>query len=219
MENEFNAWNQEVSGCSDVELMARVQRLTAADQRLVARLIVYLGEVETRGLYRELAYGSMFKFLVEELRMSEAQAYLRLEAARLARKYPLIISLLATGAVHLSALRQISPLLTPDNHVDLLERVRGKSKRQVEKLVAELDPKPDVPSWMRRIPQPASRNSASGTAAAARPHASAQQLMAAAGPAADIAAANTPATSSAPLAPKAKASSAPPKAPTAPVAP
>ena len=70
MENELSAWNQEVRGCSDLELMARVERLTAADKRLVARLVVYLGEVETRGLYRERAYGSMFEFLIEELRMS-----------------------------------------------------------------------------------------------------------------------------------------------------
>jgi hypothetical protein len=204
MENELSAWNREVSGCSDLELMARVQRLTAADQRLVARLIVYLGEVETRGLYRERAYGSMFEFLVEELRMSEAEAYLRLQAARLAQKYPVIISLLATGAVHLSALRQISRFLTPDNHVELLERVRGKSKREVEKLVAELDPKPEVPSQMRRLPQPA----LSGKVAAARPHASvpsAQQLMAASGPAADTGAANT---SAAPVAPEARAACA-----------
>lgn len=97
MENQLSAWNSEVSGCSDTELIARVQRLTAADQKLVARLIVYLGEVETRGLYRERAYASMFEFLVEELRMSEAEAYLRLQAARLAQKYPVIISLLATG--------------------------------------------------------------------------------------------------------------------------
>src|ERR1700712_3202528 len=153
MEQELIAWNREVSGCTDPELMSRLQHLTRADRKLVARLIVYLGEVDARGLFREHAYPSMHEFLVGALHMSDAEAYLRRHAARLARQYPVIITLLATGAVNLSTLRLMSKLLTPENHLALLERLRGKTKRQVELLVAELDPKPDVLAQMRKLPQ------------------------------------------------------------------
>src|ERR1700712_2573672 len=153
MEQELIAWNREVSGCTDPELMSRLQHLTRADQKLVARLIFYLGEVDARRLFREHAYPSMHEFLVGALHMSDAEAHLLVHAARLARRYPVIITLLATGAVNLSTLRLVSKFLTPENHAQLLERIRGKTKRQVELLVAELDPTPDVLAQMRKLPQ------------------------------------------------------------------
>src|ERR1700712_506839 len=189
MEHAFIEWNTEVSGCSDSELVAGCQQLVAADHKLGAKLIVYIAEVDARGLFREHAYSSLFDFLAKELHMSEGQAALRMNAARLARRYPVVISLLATGAVHLTALRQISRFLTVENHLQLLERVRGKSKREVEKLVVELDPKPDLPSQMRRLPQHAARGGAvSGKLVAARAQPSvpvAQQLLAATGQGSD----------------------------------
>src|SRR4029077_15820374 len=89
---------------TDQELMGRLGRLVRADRTLSARLLVHLGEVDARGLYREHAYPSMFAYCVEELSMSEAEAYLRIQAARLGRQFPVIVPLFARGALHLSAL-------------------------------------------------------------------------------------------------------------------
>jgi len=44
--------------------------------------------------------------------------------------------------------------LTLDNHMQILERARGKSKREVEQLVKEIAPKPDVPNRLRKLLQP-----------------------------------------------------------------
>src|SRR6185436_14183063 len=179
-----HAWNSEVTGCSDSELVAGCRKLTAADCKLGAKLIAYIAEVDARGLYRELAYPSLFKFLADGLQMSEGQAALRMNAAKLAQRYPAIISMLAAGAVHLSALRQISQLLTDANHLELLERVRGKSKREIERLVAQLD----FPSQMRKLPS-------SGKPVAARAQQRmpvASQLLAATGLDAGATAAATP---------------------------
>jgi hypothetical protein len=102
-------------------------------------------------LYRDHAYASMFAYCVEELRMSESQAYLRIQAARLGREYPRIVQLLGQGALHLSAIKLLGPHLTVDNHMQLLERASGKSKREIELLVAAIAPKPDVPSRIRKL--------------------------------------------------------------------
>jgi hypothetical protein len=67
----------EVSDVTDQELIARLRRLVRADQAVNARLLVHMGEVDARGLYREHAYSSMFSYCVEALGMSESQAYLR----------------------------------------------------------------------------------------------------------------------------------------------
>jgi 5-methylcytosine-specific restriction endonuclease McrA len=95
----------------------------------------------------------MFTYCVEELHMSEAEAYLRIQAARLGRQFPLIVQLFANGSLHLTAIKLLGPHLTPDNHVQLLERASGKNKREIELLVATLAPRPDVPSRMRKLPE------------------------------------------------------------------
>lgn len=143
----------EVRSATNEELITRLRRLVRADQTLTAQLLVHLGEVEARRLYREQAYSSMFAYCVEELRMFEHQAYLRIQAARLARQFPHVLQLLAQGALSLTAIKQLAPHLTPDNHVNLLERARGKHTREIALLVAAIAPKPDAPSRMRKLPR------------------------------------------------------------------
>src|ERR1700742_2142514 len=115
----------DISAITDHELVARVRRLVRADQALSARLLLHLGEVDARGLFREYAYASMFAYCVEELLMSEAEAYLRIYAARLGRQFPLVFELFAHGALHLTAIKLLGPHLTQDNHVQLLARARS----------------------------------------------------------------------------------------------
>ena len=152
---------------TDQELMGRLRRLVRADRTLSARLLVHLGEVDARGLYREHAYPSMFAYCVEELSMSEAEAYLRIQAARLGRQFPVIVPLFGSGSLHLSAIKLLGPHLTPDNHVQLLERASGKNKREIERLVAALAPQPDVPSRMRKLPAPGPTRAARAQASVA----------------------------------------------------
>ena len=147
---------EDVDRLDNAELMARLRRLVATDRALTARLLVHLGEVDARGLFRDQAWPSMFTYAVQELHMSEAEAYLRIHAARLGRQFPLVVQLLAQGELHLSAIKLLGAHLTQDNHALLLERARCKSKREVELLVAELAPKPDVASRMRKLPEPSS---------------------------------------------------------------
>jgi hypothetical protein len=136
----------ELSRCTDAELVCRLERLVKADRRLTAELVVHMGEVDARKLYEVRSYHSMFDYCMSALHMSEAEAYLRIQAARIGRRFPLVIERLRVGALHLSGIKLLAPLLTEDNHVQLLERAERKSKRQIERLVAELAPKPDVPT-------------------------------------------------------------------------
>jgi hypothetical protein len=45
--------------------------------------------------------------------------------------------------------------LTAENHADVLAAARGRSKPEIEALVARLAPKPDLPPVIRRLPDPA----------------------------------------------------------------
>ncbi|HWE25171.1 MAG TPA: HNH endonuclease [Myxococcales bacterium] len=59
---------------------------------------------------------------------------------------------LRSGAVHLAGLRLLTPKLTADNHREVLADATGKSKREIEEIVARLAPRPDAPTIIRRIP-------------------------------------------------------------------
>ena len=48
----------------------------------------------------------------------------------------------------------LAPALTPENHVELLDLARHKSKREIEKILADRAPRPDVPARIRRLPSP-----------------------------------------------------------------
>jgi hypothetical protein len=86
------------------------------------------------------------------LRLSEDATCNRIQAARACRDFPVILEALASGAMSLTSVRILRPHLTPENHEAVLARARGRSRREIEALVAELAPRPDVPSSVRKLP-------------------------------------------------------------------
>jgi hypothetical protein len=136
----------------DEELLAHLQRLLRDDRALTAQLIVHVGEVDARGLYREHAYASMFEYAVKALHMSESEAYTRIRAARLSREFPVVLGMLARGELHLSAVKLLAPVLNAENCEELVRAARFKSKRQVELMLAQRFPRADVPSVIRKLP-------------------------------------------------------------------
>ena len=144
---------EEVARLGDQELIESLQRLLAQERGAHARLLVHIAEVDARGIYRERAYSSMFDYCVQALHMSEAEAYLRIRAARLSREFPRVLDMLQAGELHLSALKLLAPVLTPHNADELLEASRFKSKRDLEVLLAARLEKPDVPTTLRKLPQ------------------------------------------------------------------
>ena len=152
MDPELSAWRQQAGRLADRKLLAELQQLVQVDRSREAQLLVLLAEVDARELYLAQGFSSLFRYAVSVLRMSEAQAYLRIRAARVARVYPVVLEMLVEGALNLSTVKLLAPHLTAENHVALLERARDKNKQDVELLVAHVAPKPDVPCRLRKLP-------------------------------------------------------------------
>jgi hypothetical protein len=138
---------------SDQDLLSDITELVGSHRELTAKLIAYVGEIEERRLHLKMGFASMFEFCIKHLRMSEGEAFRRILAARLGRRFPVILSLLASGAVHLSALQLLGEHMTNENHAELLEAASGTSKLEIQQLLATRFPKPDVPSRIRRLPK------------------------------------------------------------------
>ncbi len=61
--------------------------------------------------------------------------------------------MLEDGRIHLCGLALLSKHLTDANYEDVLARATHKTKRELEELVAELAPKPDVAPTIRKRPE------------------------------------------------------------------
>jgi hypothetical protein len=137
---------------SDRELLAEVKTLAEHERVATAGLIATLAELDARRLYLGEGCSSLFSYCTRLLHLSEHAAYGRIEAARTARRHPVILDMLAAGSVNLTTVCLLAPHLTEENHVDVLNAAHHKSKREVEHLVASLRPQPAVPSVVRKLP-------------------------------------------------------------------
>jgi len=141
------------SGLSDQDLLARIGVLASKEREASVDLVAHLAVLDVRpSLFASQGCGSLFSYCTERLRLSEDAACNRIDAARACRSFPVILDHLASGAMSLTSVRLLRRHLTPENHEAVLARACGRSRREIEALVAELAPRPDVPSSVRKLP-------------------------------------------------------------------
>ena len=131
---------------SDEELVSRIASLCLEGRRLVARLLVYVIEVEDRGLDKTSACSSMWEFCTERLKMSEGETSRRLNAATLVRRFPSLLGRIERGEIHLSALRKLRPYLDEENVDAVLDEAKGKTRSQLDEMIARRFPRPNAPT-------------------------------------------------------------------------
>jgi hypothetical protein len=147
-------FDSSTSSLSDEQLLSSVKSLAWGERKATCELIAALAEVDRRKLYLGQGYPSLFTYCTQALHLSEHAAYGRIEAVRAVHRFPVVLEHLANGAVTLTTICLIAPLLTADSHEMLLAAARHKSRREVEHLVAMTRPKPDVPAVVRKLPSP-----------------------------------------------------------------
>ena len=133
-------------------LLRDFSALVEKDRRDTATLLAYIAEIDRRKLYLEHACPSMFAFCTTRFHMSEAIAAKRIRAGRAAYAFPCILDMVARGELHLSGIHQLAGHLTEENYEEVLQGARHKSMREIEGLIAEISPKPDVPTSIRALP-------------------------------------------------------------------
>jgi 5-methylcytosine-specific restriction endonuclease McrA len=149
---------------SDAELLTATRSLVGRSNQLLGALLAHLGEVEARGIHRIRACSSLYVYCIFELRYSEDEAYRRVAAARLVRRFPALLDAVASGELHLTGLLMLGPHLTEENLGHVLLRAKHRTKKEIARLVRELDPLPEVPARIEPLgPAPARRVSGAPT--------------------------------------------------------
>jgi hypothetical protein len=129
-----------LSGLSDRELLSRVKDLVSRERAVTLEILVHLIEVERRKLHLGLGYASMFDYCTRHLGYSSSAASRRIQTARCIRDYPEVYGLLEKNEVNLSSVSLVAPILTKENKDDLLRRIRNRSQKEVEAIVADYRP-------------------------------------------------------------------------------
>jgi len=140
-----------VARLNDRELIANLTASVQRHREATANLLIHIGEVDARRLYRGEACSSMFAYCVERLLMSEPAAFRHIHAARVARRFPQLLTMVAAGDLHLSGIKLLAAHLTEENCSSLLAEARHASKRNIEQMVARRFPGVPVPDAIRRV--------------------------------------------------------------------
>jgi hypothetical protein len=138
---------------SNDDLIAAVKRLAGCERAATAHLIACLMEFDERRLYLQEGCSSLFTYCTQVLHLSEHAAYGRIEAARATRRFPMLLERVASGELTLTAVTLLAKHLTPENYAAVLDQARHKTKRDLELLVARLQPQPDAPTVVRKLPE------------------------------------------------------------------
>jgi hypothetical protein len=137
---------------SNRDLLRDFDARVARNHTELATLLTRIAEIDERRLYLEEGYPSMKVFLVQRMRLpTENAAYKRLTAARLARKYPGILVALYDGRLHLRGVLTLAPHLTPAIADELVAAALDKTCFELEVMLAQRFPRPDMPERLDAI--------------------------------------------------------------------
>jgi len=84
--------------------------------------------------------------------MSEDEACRRIQVVRLVRRFPELLVRIERGELTLSTMALLDGALTPSNCEELVRAAAGKTKAEVQALLAKRAPKPDVPAAITTVP-------------------------------------------------------------------
>jgi 5-methylcytosine-specific restriction endonuclease McrA len=140
-----------LASLDDQALLQSLKAVAARANQITALLLAHLAEVEARGAYRLWSCPTLQAYCTYELRLSEDEAWRRCRAARMARQFPRLLDMLADASLHLTGLLLVGPHLTPENASERLGRVAFRSKREIERILAEIAPRPDVPAIVQPL--------------------------------------------------------------------
>ena len=126
MQNHSQKYSSEVKKLSNQQLLSQTKFLVQKERNLHIQVLHHLEEIDSRKLYLEQGFSSLFDYAVKELGYSEGAAYRRIKAMKLCREVPETEDRLKSGRLSLSSACQLQAFFEKQD-----------KKAKVEKLVPQ----------------------------------------------------------------------------------
>ena len=132
----------DLNNTPDEQILDEAHHFRSIEKNSVAKLLHYFCEIESRKLFAELNYDSMFMYLIKEMKYSEGEAGIRLAAARLLRQKPELARKIENGSLSLTNLSLLGrafrdDTLSPAKQDELIKKSENASYRQCEQIIFE----------------------------------------------------------------------------------
>jgi 5-methylcytosine-specific restriction endonuclease McrA len=132
------------SKISNQELQFRLEKLIRIERKTTHLMLWHINEIESRKLFAELGFSSMFEYLTKHFGFGESSAYRRIQSARLLKQIPHLAEKLEEGSLNLTQLTKVQTCLKKEHQkVDIqmaeqiLEKLENKSSFETEKILAQ----------------------------------------------------------------------------------
>ncbi|MEK2690608.1 HNH endonuclease [Bdellovibrio sp. GT3] len=137
-----------LSALSNEELTGRLEKLAHSERKITHLVLNHINEMESRRLYAELGFDSMFRYLTRHLKYSEDAAYRRLSAARILKQAPQVAEKLENGTLTLTQLTQVQNALKLEAKINpnttsvsllptVLEKIESKTSFETKSTLAK----------------------------------------------------------------------------------
>lgn len=133
---------------NDLELETNLRNLISKERQLLHLILEHILEVDTRKLYLERAYSSLYEYLTQEFQYSGSAAMRRIEAARLLRNVPELGGYIQRGDINLTQIGEFSRAIKEKEKMgaetvsallksELLVKISGKTIQETQKDLAQ----------------------------------------------------------------------------------
>jgi hypothetical protein len=127
-------------------LFARVKKLVATERRIGIEILECLYEIEKRKAYAELKYDGLYTYCVKELKLTDSQAWQRIQAMYALKEIPELKPMMMTGSLNVSTVIQAyvrkeqkdGAQFERADKLDLYESIKNKTCKEVAHKISEL---------------------------------------------------------------------------------
>ena len=123
---------------SNQDLASSLDSLALKERENTVEFLRHLIEFDSRLLYREMGYSSLYDYCLRRLRLSDGGTFRRITAARCLRDNPELAELLLKGEVTLCSVAAAAKSI--ERKVTAVTEIVGCSKKEVEAIVALSNP-------------------------------------------------------------------------------
>lgn len=135
------------------QLLENFSLIVLKEREAICEVISYLSHILDRKLFAEAGYSSLFNFLVEKYLYSKGAAYRRYHTAKLVLREPKVLEYLKEAKLNLTTIALIEPFAKDKKQNELIEASLGKTKEEIQELLAEYSEKVEInKDKIRRLP-------------------------------------------------------------------
>lgn len=145
-------WMTAIVALETKALGLKLKDFAVRERHLGVDFLLHLLEFDNRRGWVEFNCRSLWDFCTSELGLLDCATSFRVRAVQILRDHPQAEGYLRDGRLTLTTLVPLRTILTRENATALFDRCSRMSRRDVERIVAEHDPKPGPQTTIRALP-------------------------------------------------------------------